>query len=536
MQTELYTFVVVDDEPEIREGIRDHIPWTEYGFRFAGACANGIEALASIERESPDVLLTDINMPFMDGLTLTERVQAVSPATKVLILTGYDDFDYAQRALRLQVYDFILKPVTPAELKAVLAKLRERLDEERGKNRDMERLKRQLAESLPLLRERFLNRLSAGMVGIEEAAERSAFFGLDLPIADCCYHLSALDFDRRESGEEFDLALIAERNLIEETEEAYHPVLAYHDEEERALILSWHKSADQLLRDALKYAETLRTRFAAAGMGTISIGLGAVVTGLENLAFSRDGALRALAFGLIRGGNVVMTSRELTGPRPPAEIWGKELLRALKTASVAETDALIDRMVDALRKSVEAPDDFYRALTLTLAAIVGYMEESGIREDEVFEKGADPFRAVRELRGPTQTREWFQTLCARVLTVLRSRQENFAAAKAREAADYIIERFADPDLSIPSLCKDLYISTSYFSLIFKKYRERTFVDFVTEVRIEKAKELLRTTAMKTYEIAERVGYRDAHYFSLSFRKETGMTATEYRNGGLDAAT
>jgi two-component system response regulator YesN len=163
------------------------------------------------------------------------------------------------------------------------------------------------------------------------------------------------------------------------------------------------------------------------------------------------------------------------------------------------------------------------------------MEESEIREGEVFREGEDPFLAVRELRGPEQTREWFQTLCARVLAVLRVRQENFAAAKAREAADYIREHFADPDLSLPSLCKELYISTSYFSLVFKKYRERTFVDFLTEVRIEKAKELLRTTALKTYEVAERVGYRDAHYFSLSFRKATGITATEYRNGGHDAA-
>jgi two-component system response regulator YesN len=110
------------------------------------------------------------------------------------------------------------------------------------------------------------------------------------------------------------------------------------------------------------------------------------------------------------------------------------------------------------------------------------------------------------------------------------RQENFARVKVREALDYIRSRYADPALSLQSLCKKLGISMSYFSANLKKYHDKTFVEELTDVRLNRAMELLRTTDMMTYEIADKVGYRDAHYFSLSFRKFAGLTATEYRNG------
>jgi YesN/AraC family two-component response regulator len=150
-----------NDEPEIREGIRDTIPWESSGFMLMGACANGNEALSLIEQNLPDVLITDINMPFMDGLSLAERVLTLNPSTRVLIISGYDEFEYARKALKLQVYDYIVKPITPHEFKEILIRLKTNLDEERI-SLNLEQLKKQLAESFPLLRERFLNQLILG--------------------------------------------------------------------------------------------------------------------------------------------------------------------------------------------------------------------------------------------------------------------------------------------------------------------------------------------------------------------------------------
>lgn len=542
MEAELYSFVIVDDEPEIREGIKNNIPWEELGFRFARACADGVEAIELIERETPDVVMTDINMPFMDGLTLSERILAVSPSTKVLILTGYDDFEYARKALQLQVHDFILKPLTPSEFKATLAKLKKKLDEDHSARRDMERLKKQLAESLPLLRERFLNQLLSGRIA--DAADRIAYFGLSLPTSGVSYHISVLDFDRRTEGEEFDLDILAERNLIERlfeerSPERPYPAVVFQESEDRTVILSWASDGGLLYRESLKTAEMFRSRLLRSGLNPVSIGLGETTATLERLGDSYQEALRALALGQVRGGNTVVTHRELTGlsggERPPVSNWGKLIAASVRTASYEPAKKLLDDMTDSFRREKTGVDSYRRTLRGTLIALTQLLEDLDIGDADIFPDAESPFIELRELKTPDQANAWFSDLLRRIIAFIGSRQENFAQAKAREAAEYIESHFGDPDLSLASLCKDLYISVSYFSAVFKKYRERTFVEHLTEVRIEKAKELLRTSNLKTYEVAERVGYRDSHYFSLSFRKIAGCTPTDYRNGRDDAA-
>ena len=193
MQNSLYSFVLVDDEPEIREGIRDSIPWEELGFRFAGACSNGNEALELAERSPPDVLMTDINMPFMDGLALGERLGSVAPATKVIIISGFDDFEFARRALKLQVYDYIVKPITPLEFKDTLRKIKLTLDQERAARRDLEHIHRQLDDSLPLMKERFLNTLVQGSIKPDLINERMDYFNLPIPTKTGTWQCLALD-------------------------------------------------------------------------------------------------------------------------------------------------------------------------------------------------------------------------------------------------------------------------------------------------------------------------------------------------------
>ncbi|EXX84966.1 hypothetical protein BG52_09485, partial [Paenibacillus darwinianus] len=176
----MYRIVLVDDEAGVRESIRRRIAWNEHGFECMADCEHGFDALEAAERYAPDVVLTDINMPFMDGLELTRRLSGLYPNTKVIILTGFDDFEYAQQAVKLKVNDFILKPVTARELTAVLDKIRAELDDEKSRREDMELLRRQLHESMPVLRERFLERMVSTDVSAREMKERIAYFMLPL--------------------------------------------------------------------------------------------------------------------------------------------------------------------------------------------------------------------------------------------------------------------------------------------------------------------------------------------------------------------
>ncbi|MDR2185800.1 MAG: response regulator [Treponema sp.] len=535
----LYSFVLVDDETEIREGIRNAIPWEELGFSFAGACTNGFEALDLVERIRPDVVMTDINMPFMDGLSFADRLPGVSPMTKVLIISGYDDFEYARRALQLQVYDYIIKPVTPPEFKEVLSKLKRTLDEEREKRRDLEHIKKQLAESLPLLRERFLVRLIEGKPDREAIRERVSYFDLSLPLDSAAYDCLVLDFVRRRGGENFDIDLLTERNMLEKIlgtkpeTAVFTPGILFQDSADRLVILIWGDTPPRVYREGLKTAEFLCHNLQSLGFKDISLGVGEAADALESLSVSYNTAVEALSAAQLRGKTGVAAYREVMGKtgasRPgPDPHWEKRIVAALKAGGRDEASRLVGEMTAYFQQVPFTLEEFRIKLALVLAALIRCCEDLEIPGAEIFPSGMDPFAETARLASLDAVRLWFTGLTERIACYTQTRQENFAQVKVREALEYLESHYADPSLSLQGLCKRLDISMSYFSANLKKYHNKTFVEELTAIRLAKAMELLRTTDLMTYEIAGRIGYRDAHYFSLCFRKYTGLTATEYR--------
>jgi two-component system response regulator YesN len=533
MQSSLYSFVLVDDEPEIREGIRDTIPWEELGFRFAGSCANGNEALELAERCPPDVLMTDINMPFMDGLALSERLGSVAPATRIIIISGFDDFEYARRALQLQVYDYIVKPITPGEFKDTLRKIKQTLDDERAARHDLERIRKQLDDSLPLMKERFLNALVQGRLKPEAVTERLRYFDLPIPTANSAWQCMALDFVRRKSGEDFDIELLSERNLLEKDLQNRLSFVIFQDGNDRLVVLAWAGQAASLYREGLKAAEAMRRGLLNAGLEDMVIGVGEAVAEFGNLQQSYTDAVRALQQALLRGKTGVNAFRELGttigNERFSRPVWGRTIASALRVCNLDECCTHINAMTEFFRSRSFSMDEYHSTLRLALAAILQSLEDLEIPASEIFAPDTDPFAQLGQFKSLDEAGSWFRQLVERIIAFAGARQENFAETKVREALEYLETHFADPDLSMQTLCKDLYISTSYLSANLKRYHDKTFVEHLTDIRIRKAKELLRTTNLKTYEIAEKTGYRDAHYFSLSFRKVASCTPTEFRN-------
>jgi two-component system response regulator YesN len=170
--------MIADDEANVREGIRDNLNWGELGFEVVGDFENGREVIEAASHLQPDVVLPDINMPFVDGLEVSRYLFNHFPHTKIIILTGYDEFDYAQQALKLKVHDYILKPNTADELRQILTRLKTELDEEAQRTEDLSKLKMRLRESLPLVRERFLNQLTSGSMREGELEDKLAYLNL----------------------------------------------------------------------------------------------------------------------------------------------------------------------------------------------------------------------------------------------------------------------------------------------------------------------------------------------------------------------
>lgn len=175
----LYRIMLVDDEEEVRKAIIRQMDWEQLGFTVVGDAENGEDALEKMEQSEPDVVITDIRMPYMDGLTLTARIREKYPSVKILIFSGYDDFEYAQRAIKLNVTEYILKPVNGQELAQILGRVKNSLDEEIEQRRNINSLRESYLRSLPILRELFLNDLVRGITN-EAVALKIKEYGMNI--------------------------------------------------------------------------------------------------------------------------------------------------------------------------------------------------------------------------------------------------------------------------------------------------------------------------------------------------------------------
>ncbi len=176
----MYKLLLVDDEVDVREGLLSEIDWEKHGFAVEGTAENGREAMELIDRLSPDVVLTDISMPFMDGLALSDWIRREHPAVRIVLLSGYDEFEYAQRAIKLDIDEYILKPFDAEQIVQVLNKVKDRLDVEIARRKDMELLRKHYLTSLPVLRETFLISLLSRKLPISQIVEKARGYELDL--------------------------------------------------------------------------------------------------------------------------------------------------------------------------------------------------------------------------------------------------------------------------------------------------------------------------------------------------------------------
>jgi two-component system response regulator YesN len=523
-----YTCAVVDDEPEIREGMSNLVPWEDLGFRWVGAWDNGKEALEMLEKEPVDVLITDINMPFMDGLALSEQVLTRYPGTKILIISGYDEFEYARRALQLQVHDYIVKPITLKEFKQTLEKLRDFLDAERSQKEEYSKLRQQLAESLPLLKERYLVQLFTAVPDLQELQERFHYFSISLPLQGMVYLLLMIDTCSVLQGETLDLTILSLRNEI--TLRGGESLL--HDEGYLVGIF-WEETVNTLYGKAFSIAEICLQRFQEHALGPIVVCLSEVIRTIHQFPDQYRITRRILQSHVLRGeGGIVLVRNEISQENTQTLEPFRQTLDLLERGLTLIQPVLISKAIDELVSKVVlyelSPHGFHLLLERLAALVVVVLEELNIPLSELFPPGAGPFEDLRSIRTLDTLRNWLSAMAESIQALITRRQEKLAIQKVRETLGYIERFYMQEDLSIRRLCEELYISPSYLSALLKTHTGKTFVELLTETRIQKACELLRSSDKKTAEIARLVGYQDPHYFGLIFKKLIGKTPGEYR--------
>ena len=525
-----YRVLLVDDEEEIRSGISRKIDWASLGFSLVGEAGNGEEALELAERLRPDVVLTDIKMPFMDGLELCRRLRLILPGARLVVFSGFDDFEYARQAMSLGVSEYILKPINAPELIQVLEKLRQELDRRRLERRDMETLRRRYEESLPVLRELFYTRLLSGQIRPEQVQDRAARYEIDLPQGLWTAALVHVDGDE---GERDELLLLSVQSFLEQhfaLEGCSARVVLYGDM--AALLL--HLDREDRLYPLLEELERL-SRLSQSYLGLrLTTGVGLVCRGAEELDRSAAGARSALDYRVLAGGGRVIYIGDLEPQSAAAPSFEEEDQRALSAAvklgTREQAEAVVRELMERLRHAGLSLSRCDLFLLEVVTCLVRLARSGGLAVEEVFGEGFTGAVSVSDFSSLEELGDWLAERCGRLHDLLGRRRSDSAWQMVERAENYIAEHYTDEDLSVEALCSHIHLSPTYFSTLFKREVGLSFTAYVTKMRMEEAARLLRETDEKTWRIAEATGYGDPNYFSYVFKRHFGQSPSRFRAG------
>lgn len=531
----MYKVLLVDDEALIREAISENIKWKELGYDFLGACENGKEAIDKIKEEAVDLLITDICMPYVDGIELTKFVYEKYPSTKVIIVSGYDEFEYAKTAVRYKVLEYVLKPITSCELTELLDKTKKDFDKEFDKNKNLKKIRKAYISNLPVMKGRFLNSLIQGNVLAEDIKKKSEDFKVDLQGK---YFATALvegddisEYIKRHQGIKEDLVLFAIFNITEEIVNRYHCGITFQNGEEKTVIIFKADKEEGFRNRLYDICTEIKVALNQYLKMDVAIAIGKTVPTTSWLNRSLDTAKSVLEYRFLLGVNVVLDAKELVDGSVTTgidiSIWTDKILLSIKAGDTSELQKIIKTFIQTLREKYVPKNRIIIYIQNIVLSIVNMLDTAGL-SDEKFMEGEYTF--INNIYMHKHVRDIERELigfCEKISQIMTSEKDSYGNKQAIMALDYIDKNYKNTEISLNSVCNYLAMSTSYFSSIFKNYTGETFIECLTRKRIEKAKSLMENTALKSYEIANEVGFSDPHYFSIIFKKHTGVTPTEY---------
>ena len=515
-----YKAFFVEDEIVTREGIRDKVDWQGAGFEFCGEAPDGEMALPLLQAAQPDLLITDIKMPFMDGLELCKIVRERMPRVKIVILSGHDEFEYAQKAINLGVTEYLLKPVTAQDLHRVLHRIAAQIDRERREQDDLEILKSQVEENRTVLRERLLLNLVMGAVSSAEAIEKGHLLGLDLVAG--CYLVMVIHIDLRGAADSFDYHEYqrVQQALADPLEQHLDVLLIKKDVEELVLIVKG--SSPEVLHERKTLLLQVIQQQAQTAGGSVAVGCGTAKHRLTDIYQSFVEALMEA-----QGGG----SRD-TAPMGKADLLkiNKPAVESYLRCGVKEDfpdlfDTFIRPLCEAALQSYLVKN--YIVMDIALAA-ANFVAGLGGNVDQVVPVLDNMEATLAEITTVEQFRNRLQEILIGALTYRDSQANHQHGLMLQQVHDYIDQHYMDADLSLNEVAGQVNLSPSHFSTVFSQETGQTFKEYLTEVRIKRAKELLRSSTLRSFEISYQIGYSDPHYFSYVFRKHTGLSPKEYR--------
>lgn len=526
-----YKVMLVDDEEEIRIAIKKRINWEEIGFTVIATAENGEDALEQAEKNPPDVIMTDIQMPFMDGLTMLRKMKNIVPGVKSVIFSGYDEFEYAKEAIRLETEEYILKPIDAEELKQVFIKIKERLDEELSSKRDVEILRQYYEQSLPVLKEQFLIGLLEGRLSPSKIERYTKEYDFDLESPQFCVAVLniAPDEDNKETLDKMLLSVSLKQVVDENLEKAIKATsVNYLDTIVVVAQISGAEEYKEFVAIMDRICKLARRMLFAATFA----GIGKAYDNPESIAVSFGEAKDAVAYRIFLEENQAICITDVD-PGTDVDEFAEErhisrILHEVKVGTDESVKEKINSTVDFLKKGVDSIDQLQIFYTEFLVELSRLARGHKLHSEAAYFMDKDVKKVLAGCKDLNELANRIYDDCLKIKSQLEEGRVNTAKQLTDKAKLYIDDHFAQSDLSLEVICNYLNVSVTYFSALFKKETGTSFVTYLTQVRMNEATRLLDTTDEKSYVIAGMVGYEEPNYFSYVFKKQYGVSPSKYR--------
>ncbi len=526
--------LLVDDEQPILDGLKQLIDWQKIGVSSIKTATNGRDALAVINSFKPDIIITDIKMPFMNGLELIRTVQKELPETKCIVLCGYQDFDYARQAMKYGAVRYLVKPVEEEELIEIIEDISESMLNTSQEKERLEDINRKLIESEPFLR----NKLLYDIVSGEAADLCDAFSKLNrlgikkFPQKFVC---AVLEFEINDSpggftGEDIELVRFGVANIADELICSKTSGLVFYMLKKQVIMLvdvSGYNPyiLETLLKDIIyqisKYLNIL-----------VTIGVSSIHNSIEDASNAFNEAKSALRYKLLIGWGKVINYNDVAsdinkGIIIPVNVW-KKLENSIITGDFDNIPDVVAELFNQLKllKGVD-PTELLDKCRDELLLIRRNIELIGL-EDTLLKDFIDEFDQKMYIVTLEELEAQFIDVFQRLARDIFKTNNLGIKSVINQIKQYIDQNYTD-NITLNTLSEKFYVNSSYMSRLFKQELGENFIDYLTGKRMKEAMKLLVSTEMHVYEISENIGYGNPKYFSQLFKKYTGMSPREYRD-------
>lgn len=544
---------LAEDEVVVRETIKRMIPWEELGFELVGEAADGEMALPLLLRQQPDLLITDIKMPFMDGLTLARLAKKEIPGLKVVILSGYDDFNYAKQAIGIGVEDYLLKPITKNALIERLSEIRSRYEHEKTQKEYYEKFQREMQAYEKNRSRDFFEALVGGSMDMMEVYKRAEKLGLDIVAEAYNVLIFTMNCDEDFSGQrdEYSSWEAESLELLENFFAGHSSAMLFRSNifSYGVLLKGQRETIEENTRVCVDEIRKILSR--QDGRREWFLAVGQSVERLSQIQKSYHTASRAFSQRYLYDENILYYDEMETMEHPGGQAETEDNAYLQKVDVNALNPAILQKFLsNGLQEETEnfVKDYFYAigqepmeslvfrnyVILNVRFSVISFIKGLGCDTNEM--ESADTEEVLAESgKNMESAIAYAKKMISQAIEIRDQNSGNKNRSILKTAVDFIDSHYMDEEISLNTVANVANVSSNHFSALFSQNMGQTFIEYLTTLRMNKAKELLRCTGMRSSEIAGEIGYKDAHYFSYLFKKTQGMTPSDYRKAREEKA-